>query len=139
MKISRRKFAQENPTKDKGVIDTWLDQNGDQSVDRLVKKNLAIACKIQEVLERKHMKAVDLATKMGKQKSEISKWLSGQHTFSMRTITAIEAALDCDIVHVEPKVNNVYFTAYVRHDSTSSLEDYDKFEDSSYTGEYVSA
>jgi len=139
MKISRRKSAQENPNKNKGIINAWLDQYGDPAIDRLVKKNLAIACKIQEVLDRKDMKAVDLANKMSKQKSEISKWLSGQHTFSMRTITAIETALDSDIVHVEPKVNNVYFTAYVRHESSVSMEEYDKFEDSSYTGDYKSA
>ncbi|MBP3944114.1 helix-turn-helix transcriptional regulator [Sphingobacteriaceae bacterium WQ 2009] len=110
MKISRRKSEPQNPdSMEKGIIDNWLDRYGDPTIDRLVKKNLAIACKIQEILNLKEMKAVDLARVMGKQKSEISKWLSGQHTFSLRTITDIENALDSDIVRIEPNVNNVYF------------------------------
>ncbi len=140
MKISRRKSTQSNSgNMDKGIIDSWLEQYGDPGIDRLVKKNLAIARKIQEILDRKQMKAVDLAKLMSKQKSEISKWLSGQHTFSMRTITDIENVLDADIVHVEPKVKNVYFTTYVRHQPTTKTEGEYDFEDSSYTGDYKSA
>lgn len=53
MKISRRKSNQENPNKlDKGIIDSWLNEHGDPAIDRLVKKNLAIAKKIQEVLKK---------------------------------------------------------------------------------------
>lgn len=140
MKISRRKSTQENLGNiGKGIIDTWLEQYGDPAIDRLVKKNLAIARKIQDILDRKQMKAVDLAKLMSKQKSEISKWLSGQHTFSMRTITDIENVLDSDIVHIEPKVKNVYLTTYVRYQPVPVTETEYEFEDSSYTGDYKSA
>ncbi|MEN5436619.1 helix-turn-helix transcriptional regulator [Sphingobacterium faecium] len=140
MKISRRKSNLEEKAKsDNGIINSWLAEHGDGAIDRLVKKNLAIANKIQEILTSKQMKAVELADLMNKQKSEVSKWLSGQHTFTMRTITAIENALNCDIVHVEPRVHNVYFTTYVRHESMSKVEDDYVFEDSAYTGEFKSA
>lgn len=140
MKISRRKSAQENPINmDKGVIDSWLEKHGDPAIDRLVKKNLAIATKIKSILDEKGLKPVDLATRMSKQKSEISKWLSGQHTFSMRTIVDIENMLDVDIVHIEPKLNNVYLTTYVRHQSVPAVENELEFEDSSFVGDYKSA
>ena len=100
---------------------------------------MAIAHKIQDILDRKEMKAVDLAKLMRKQKSEISKWLSGQHTFSMRTIADIENALDSDIVHVDLKVNNVYLTTYVRYQPVPATEGEYAFEDSSFTGDYKSA
>lgn len=140
MKVSRRKSAQENPENmGKGIIDSWLEKHGDPAIDRLVKKNLAIANKIKSILDEKKLKPVDLAKLMNKQKSEISKWLSGQHTFSMRTISDIENVLDTDIVHIEPKVNNVYFTTYVRHQPTQVMDEEYEFEDSSFEGDYRSA
>lgn len=140
MKISRRKSAQENPAKmDKGIIDSWLEKYADPAIDRLVKKNLAIAYKIKSILDKKELKPVDLARLMSKQKSEISKWLSGQHTFSMRTIADIENVLDEDIVHIEPKLNNVYFTTYVRYQSVPEVESELEFEDSSFVGDYKTA
>lgn len=140
MKISRRKSAQENPAKmDKEIIDSWLEKHADPAIDRLVKKNLAIAYKIKSILDKKELKPVDLARLMSKQKSEISKWLSGQHTFSMRTIADIENVLDEDIVHIEPKLNNVYFTTYVRYQSVPEVESELEFEDSSFVGDYKTA
>lgn len=95
------------------IIDTWLSEHGDPAIDRLVKKNLEISTKIAALLKSKNMRPIDLAEAMGKQRSEVSKWLSGQHTFTTKTITKIEEVLGEDIIHVNPQTNNVYFTAYV--------------------------
>lgn len=83
------------------------------------------------------MKPADLAAAMGKQRSEVSKWLSGQHTFTTKTITKIEEVLAQDIIHIEPSVRNVYFTAYVRVEDIQPAIQEDIFEDSLY--EEVSA
>lgn len=80
------------------IIDNWLNGHGDPATDRLIKKNLEIANKIAELLEIKGMRPTDLAEVMGKQRSEVSKWLSGQHTFTIKTITKIEEALGEDII-----------------------------------------
>lgn len=139
MKVSRRKANQEKKgLLEVNMIDQWLEQHGDPTIERLVKKNLAISDKIAAILESKEMKASDLATLMGKQKSEISKWLSGQHTFTTKTIVAIEAALDADIIFVEPLRQNVYFTVHSRIGSSSLAPD-EVFEESVSVGEYVSA
>ena len=140
MKISRRTLAKDHPSNlSKGIIERWLEKHCDLATDRLVKKNLAIANRIKSILDEKGLKPVDLAKMMSKQKSEISKWLSGLHTFSMRTIADIESILDSDIVHIEPSVKNVYLTAYVRHQPGSAMESEFEFEDSSFTGDYKSA
>ncbi len=139
MKLSRRKANQEKKgLLEVNIIDQWLEQHGDPTVERLVKKNLAISDKIAAILDSKGMKASDLATLMGKQKSEISKWLSGQHTFTTKTIVAIEAALDADIIFVEPIQRNIYFTVHSRISSSDFVQD-EVFEESVSVGEYVSA
>ncbi|MFD2964589.1 MULTISPECIES: helix-turn-helix domain-containing protein [Olivibacter] len=138
MKISRKKINKEqNGQLEINVIDNWLKDNGDPAIERLVKKNLAIANKIASLLESKGMKPADLAAAMGKQRSEVSKWLSGQHTFTTKTITKIEEVLAQDIIHIEPSVRNVYFTAYVRVEDIQPAIQEDIFEDSLY--EEVSA
>jgi transcriptional regulator with XRE-family HTH domain len=94
-------FPQQN------IINSWLEENGDPAVTKLVEKNLAIANKIHELLEKKGLKAVDLARMLDKKASEISKWLTGTHTFTTKTITKIEVALGEDIIHVEPQIKFV--------------------------------
>lgn len=117
------------------VIDNWLDMHGDSTVDLLVKKNLAIANKIRLILSEKGLKPVDLANRMGKQKSEISKWLTGQHSFSIKTLTAIEHALGCDIIFVEQVINTIFVKLPV---STKEVS-YSKanFQDASIAGEFT--
>lgn len=114
MKVEGRKHP-ENAGIDgeNNMISTWLHENGDPAIRNLVEKNLAIANKISDILKQKDMRPADLAVAMGKQRSEISKWLSGTHTFSMKTITKIESVLEEEIVHVEPIIKNVYWTTLV--------------------------
>lgn len=117
MKISRRKLHQENEAiKKENPIKNWLAENADPAITKTVKKNLAIANRIGEVLKKKGLKPIDLATKLGKNKSEISKWLSGQHNFTTKTICKIEVALECDLISVDP----IYLTAKIYHNKPIS-------------------
>lgn len=58
-----------------------------------------IANNIYAVLERRGMDRKDLARLMRKNEAEISKWLSGTHNFTLRTIASISEALGEDILH----------------------------------------
>jgi transcriptional regulator with XRE-family HTH domain len=58
-----------------------------------VTKSLQIATQINSILERKKMLQKDFAIKMGKSEAEISKWLSGFHNLTIKTIANIEAVL----------------------------------------------
>lgn len=62
---------------------------------------LDIVYRINEILERKGWNQADLAKAMGKKESEISKWLSGGHNFTIATIAKIEAVLGEDILSVK--------------------------------------
>ncbi len=96
------------------IIDTWLSQNGKPEIDKLVEKNLAIANKIHELLQQRDLKPADLARLLDKKPSEISKWLTGTHTFTTKTITKIETVLGEDIIHIEAQKEYVYFKVMVK-------------------------
>ena len=98
------------------IINDWLQENGNPEIAKLVEKNLAIANKIHEMLEERRLKPADLARMLKKTPSEISKWLTGTHTFTTKTITKIETILGDDIIHVEPQREIVYLKVYVNHE-----------------------
>ncbi|RBN50329.1 helix-turn-helix domain-containing protein [Flavobacterium psychrolimnae] len=102
-------------------IDTWLDENGSPEIAKLVEKNLAIADKIQELLKDRGLKPADLARMLEKKPSEISKWLTGTHTFTTKTITKIETVLGEDIIHIEAQKEYVYLKVHVNQEE--ELED----------------
>jgi plasmid maintenance system antidote protein VapI len=97
-------------------IDTWLDENGSPEIAKLVEKNLAIADKIQELLKDRGLKPADLARMLEKKPSEISKWLTGTHTFTTKTITKIETVLGEDIIHIEAQKEYVYLKVHVNQE-----------------------
>ena len=98
------------------IINDWLQENGNPEIAKLVEKNLAIANKIHEMLEERGLKAADLARMLKKTPSEISKWLTGTHTFTTKTITKIETILGEDIIHIEAQKEIVYFKVYVNQE-----------------------
>lgn len=55
--------------------------------------SMGIAALIQDALDSKNMTQREFASLMGKHESEISKWLSGKHNFTINTIAKIEAVL----------------------------------------------
>lgn len=62
--------------------------------------SFAIADRIDEVLKQKGMTQRELAQRLGKRESEISKWLTGRHNFTTNTIARISLVLDAPIIHV---------------------------------------
>ena len=97
---------------EKNIISNWLQEKGDPSILKTTELNLAIATRINSILESKGLKPVDLARKLDKNHSEISKWLTGTHTFTTKTLAKICLALEEEIIYTEPKTNHVYFTVY---------------------------
>lgn len=61
-----------------------------------------IAERISEILKSKGLTQKEFAELLNKRESEISKWLTGRHNFTMQTIAKIETALGyklIDVVH----------------------------------------
>lgn len=60
--------------------------------------SINIANEIHLVLKSKGMTPADLARKMNKSESEISKWLTGLHNFTFKTVRKISDALEINLV-----------------------------------------
>ena len=62
--------------------------------------SVTIANRIYEILDAKGMTQKDLAQRLGKTETEVSRWLSGTHNLTLATICKISAALDAEVVKV---------------------------------------
>lgn len=65
-----------------------------------VSLNMDIANRITDLLKEKNMTQRDLAKRMDKRESEVSRWLGGSHGFTVSTLAKIEAALGEPIIEV---------------------------------------
>ncbi len=63
-----------------------------------VDMQVMIANRIYDLLEQKGMSQKDLAQKLGKTETEVSRWLCGTHNLTMATIAKIAVALDDDLI-----------------------------------------
>lgn len=62
--------------------------------------SFGIAERIIEILKKNNLTQKDLARKLHKRESEISKWLTGRHNFTMQTIAKVETALGCKLINI---------------------------------------
>lgn len=66
----------------------------------MVDFSFQIVDRIHEILDSKGLKQRDLAARLGKNESEISKWMRGTHNFTIDTLISIEDALGEPIISV---------------------------------------
>lgn len=88
------------------LIDTLLAEASPQEQQR-VHDRMMMAARLADALAEKSWTQKQLAQKMGKQPSEISKWLSGTHNFTLDTLSDLARILDVKLLCVkddEPKV-----------------------------------
>lgn len=76
-------------------------------VRRYIELSDDIAEHIHYVLEERGMSQKDLAEVLGKKESEISKWLSGKHNFTLKSISKIESALGIDLLYTGNKIKEI--------------------------------
>ena len=69
-------------------------------IRRMVDLSFKIVDRIHEILKAKGLKQKDLALRLGKKESEISRWMRGTHNFTIDTLIAIENALGEPIIAV---------------------------------------
>lgn len=67
---------------------------------RMVDLSFRIVDRIHEILEERGLKQKDLALCLGKNESEISKWMRGTHNFTIDTLVSIENVLGEPIIEV---------------------------------------
>jgi transcriptional regulator with XRE-family HTH domain len=75
-------------------------------IDIFVDYTFDLSTRIQFLLDNNSMEQRDLAKALGKSESEISKWLSGSHNFTLKTVAKIEDVLGGKLLEVVNE-NNV--------------------------------
>jgi transcriptional regulator with XRE-family HTH domain len=68
--------------------------------------SMAVAHYIFQLLEEKQMTQRDLADAMGKTEAEVSKWLSGMHNLTLRSIAKLQLALGEAVLRVPHKMKH---------------------------------
>jgi ribosome-binding protein aMBF1 (putative translation factor) len=68
-----------------------------------VKKYGDIVVRVHQILKEKGLTQKELADQMGKRQSEISKWLKGEHNFTLRSLAKLEAELGTEIIYIAKK------------------------------------
>lgn len=75
---------------------------------QFVAKSKALADEVCEALRAKDISQKEVAEKLGKQPSEISKWLSGMHNPTLRTVTTLEVLLGTDLLITPAQAKKQY-------------------------------
>lgn len=71
-----------------------------KEVDIFVKKYGDMLVRVHQILNEKGITQKALAEKLGKSPSEVSKWLSGNHNLTLRSIAKLEAELEEEIIYI---------------------------------------
>jgi len=60
--------------------------------------SFAIADRIDALIKKKGLTKKEFAESIGKRPSEVTKWLSGQHNFTIRTLATLSAYFDESLI-----------------------------------------
>ncbi|MEM8524683.1 MAG: helix-turn-helix transcriptional regulator [Bacteroidota bacterium] len=106
------------------TVTQFFEEKSPADIERFVDNNLAITEQVAAILEQKGWTQKDLAKAIGKTDAEISKWLSGMHNLTLRSISKLEAALNADLITTPleaskryKKIEYVTFTVHAKPNS----------------------
>ncbi len=74
-------------------VSIWLEETGNPAIEQLAQLNLEVASQTVKILAEQGHSENDLAVALDINPDEIKRWLTGRHTFSIKTIKEISAIL----------------------------------------------
>ena len=60
----------------------------------------AVSNRIYELMKQRGLTKLQFAQALGKKPSEVTKWLSGQHNFTLRTISMLSTFFGQPLIHI---------------------------------------
>jgi len=70
-------------------------------IQQEIKMEFAISDRIYDLMVKHNLNKKQLAQAVGKRPSEVTKWLSGQHNFTIKTLALLSSFFGEPIVHVQ--------------------------------------
>lgn len=115
------------------TINDFFNTKSPADIERFIDKNLDISQQVYALLEGLGWTQKQFAKKMGKTEAEISKWLSGSHNLTLRSIAKMEAVLEDDIIltplKAEKKFKKInYVTFRVHANQNKIIKDQDGYQ-----------
>ena len=111
-------------------------EKGDPAITQFVNKNLLITQQIFKYIHDRDWSQKDLANALGKSEAEISKWLSGVHNLTLKSLTRLETVLGEDIITTPlsarkqyEKVHFVKVKVFASINQPILQEDYPEFKE----------
>lgn len=89
--------------------------------EALVNLSVEISDRIEEILNRRGISQKQFAELLGKSESEISKWMSGMHNFTIKSIVNIENVLQEKILQVYRSSANLELRDEIFNESSNWL------------------
>ena len=74
------------------------------SIRQEVEMEFALSNRIYELMTQRGLTKLQFAQALGKKPSEVTKWLSGQHNFTIRPISMISAFFEKPLIQVDKDV-----------------------------------
>ena len=116
------------------ILNNWLEENKNPEIDRFLERNLEITQMVCSILKKRNIKKNAFAEMLGKKPSEVTKWLSGLHNLTLKSITKMEVALGVDLMNPEPQY---VYLGKVEGGSKDLASAIDNYEQTHYTQEAV--
>ena len=60
----------------------------------------AVSNRIYELMKQRGLTKLQFAQALGKKPSEVTKWLSGQHNFTLKTISMLSTFFGQPLIHI---------------------------------------
>lgn len=80
-----------------------MGENAPKHVDIYVEKSMDILDRIHDLMEEEDINQRQLAERLGKKETEVSRWINGVQNFTLKTLCRLEEALGQDIIKVPKK------------------------------------
>ena len=71
-----------------------------KEIDAEVNMEMALSDRIYSLMQARGLTKAELARALGKRPCEITKWLSGQHNFTLRTISMLSTFFEESLIRI---------------------------------------
>ena len=115
------------------IINEFWDEHGDPETERFVDISMDIVDEIHKALDKKGWTQKELAQAINKSPAEISKWVSGLHNLTLKSIVKLEMALETHLIMTETVAKEKFDPSGVKMISFGKIPHLD-LEIPQYTG-----